>query len=86
MTVTTSVATYLILWWVVLFAVLPLGTVTHAEAGLDKRDGGDPGAPVDPKIKRKFITTTWVSLIVWAVVMVLVFIGWMPLPNLTPPA
>ena len=54
MGVTTGIATYLIIWWVVLFAVLPLGTISHAEAGIDKGDGGDPGAPVDPKLKRKF--------------------------------
>jgi predicted secreted protein len=62
----TSVAVYLTVWWVVLFAILPLGVVSHAEAGLDKGDGGDPGAPVDPKLKRKFITTTWVSALVYA--------------------
>jgi predicted secreted protein len=66
MTWFTGIAIYLTIWWTVLFAVLPLGTVTHAEAGIDKGDGGDPGAPVDPKLKRKFITTTWVSAIVFA--------------------
>lgn len=63
----TAAAIYMTIWWTVLFAVLPLGTVTHAEAGIDKGDGGDPGAPVDPKLKRKFFTTTWVSAIVFAV-------------------
>ena len=62
----TSVAIFLTIWWTVLFAVLPWGTVTHAEAGIDKGDGGDPGAPVDPKLKRKFITTTWVSAVIFA--------------------
>ena len=63
----TGVSIYLTIWWTVLFAVLPLGTVTHAEAGIDKGDGGDPGAPVDPKLKRKFITTTWISAILFAI-------------------
>lgn len=63
----TGVAIYLTIWWTVLFMVLPLGTVSHAEAGIDKGDGGDPGAPVDPKLKRKFFTTTWVSAVVFAV-------------------
>jgi predicted secreted protein len=67
MSVITGIAIYLTLWWTVLFAVLPLGVVSHAEAGLDKGDGGDPGAPVDPKLKRKFITTTWVSGLIFAV-------------------
>jgi predicted secreted protein len=42
----TCIAIYLTIWWTVLFAVLPLGVTTHAEAGIDKGDGGDPGAPV----------------------------------------
>ena len=67
MSLATSIAAYLTIWWTVLFAILPLGVTTHAEAGLDKGDGGDPGAPVDPKLKRKFITTTWVAAIVFAV-------------------
>jgi predicted secreted protein len=58
-------AVYLTIWWTVLFAILPLGTQTHAEAGIDPQ-GGDPGSPVDPKLKKKFITTTWVSAIVFA--------------------
>ena len=65
MTLTTGIAIYLTLWWTTLFAVLPLGTVSHAEAGIDKGDGGDPGAPVDPKLKRKFLTTTWVSAVLF---------------------
>lgn len=72
MTITTGIAIYLTLWWTVLFAVLPIGVISHAEAGIDKGDGGDPGAPVDPKLKRKFFTTTWISailfLIVWGVI------------------
>ncbi len=81
MDLTTSIATYLIIWWVVLFAVLPIGTVSHAEAGIDKGDGGDPGAPVDPKLKQKFLTTTWVSAIVFAVVWLVIRLGLIPMPS-----
>jgi len=81
----TAGAVFLTIWWTVLFAVLPLGTQTYAEAGLDVKDGGDPGAPVNPNLKKKFITTTWVSALLWLFVMVLVYIGWMPLPDLAPP-
>jgi predicted secreted protein len=57
-------AIYLTIWWVVLFAILPLGVVSRADAGLPN-DGSDPGAPVDPKLKKKFITTTWVSAVIF---------------------
>jgi predicted secreted protein len=82
MSPTTWIAIYLTIWWTVLFCVLPLGVVSHAEAGIDKGDGGDPGAPVDPKLKRKFITTTWISAIIWVALLVVIHFGLVKLPPL----
>jgi predicted secreted protein len=78
----TGFVIYLTIWWTVLFAILPLGTQTHAEAGIDKGDGGDPGAPVDPKLKRKFITTSWVSAIVFALGWIVYHFHLLHLPDL----
>ncbi|MBJ7413602.1 MAG: DUF1467 family protein [Phenylobacterium sp.] len=78
----TSVAIFLTIWWTVLFAVLPLGVTSHAEAGIDKGDGGDPGAPVDPKLKKKFLTTTVVSVVLFAIVWLVIKFGLITLPNL----
>ncbi|MDP3660603.1 DUF1467 family protein [Phenylobacterium sp.] len=78
----TGVAIYLTIWWTVLFAVLPLGTISHAEAGIDKGDGGDPGAPVDPKLKRKFFTTTWISAVVFGVFWLVLKLQIIHLPRL----
>ena len=77
----TSIAIYLVLWWVVLFAILPLGVTSHADAGIDPGDGGDPGAPINPNLKRKFITTSWVSAIVWGLFMGAMHFHLIPLPN-----
>ena len=82
MGVATGIAVYLTLWWTVLFAVLPLGVQSHAEAGIDKGDGGDPGAPVDPKIKQKFLITTAISTVVFAIVWLIVWSGVVKLPSL----
>ena len=81
MGVTTAIAIYLIIWWVVLFTILPIGVISHAEAGIDKGDGGDPGAPVDPKLKKKFIPTTWVSAIVFVIVYLVIRLGLVPMPS-----
>lgn len=78
----TSVAIFLTIWWTVLFAVLPLGVTSHAEAGIDKGDGGDPGAPVDPKLKKKFLTTTVVAVVLFAIVWLVIEFGLITLPNL----
>jgi predicted secreted protein len=79
----TMFAIYIVVWWVVLFTVLPLGT--SSETHEPPTDGSQWGAPRTPDLKRKFITTTWVSFLLWLFVMWLVFIGWMPLPDLAPP-
>ena len=78
----TGVCIYLTIWWTVLFAVLPWGIQSHHEAGIDLGDGGDPGAPVDPKLKKKFITTTWISGIVFALIWLTLHFHWVTLPDL----
>jgi predicted secreted protein len=61
-----AIAIYVVIWWTVLFAILPIGVTSYAEAGIKVTDGGDPGAPVDPKLKRKVFTTTWISALILA--------------------
>ena len=64
----TAIAVYMTIWWVVFLGILPIGVTSHADAGINKGDGGDPGAPVDPKLKKKAITTSWVSAIIFVIV------------------
>lgn len=78
----TGIAIYLTIWWTVLFAVLPLGVISHSEAGIDPGDGTDPGSPVDPKLKKKFITTTWISAVLFAILWVVLTFHLFNLPNL----
>jgi len=76
------VAIFLTVWWTVLFAVLPFGSVSHAEAGIDKGDGGDPGAPVNPKLKQKFLITTAIATVVFLILVVVINSGIVQLPRL----
>lgn len=78
----TSIAVFITVWWTVLFAVLPWGVQSHADAGIDKGDGGDPGAPVDPKLKQKFLTTTAVAAVVFSIIWLIVKFGLVKLPPL----
>ena len=79
MSIGTTLAIYLIVWWVVLFSVLPVGVVSHAEAGLKAPGGGDPASPVEPKLKKKFITTTWISALIYAPFLIAVDMHWLTL-------
>ena len=78
----TGIAIFLTIWWTVLFAVLPLGNRTYAEEGIEVPGGGDPAAPVNPNLKKKFITTTWVSAVLWLIVFVTIKFGLITLPPL----
>jgi predicted secreted protein len=82
MTPVTGVAIFITVWWTVLFAVLPWGVQSHHEAGVPTPGGGDPAAPVNPNMKRKFLTTTWISVLVFLAIWALVHFGVVPLPNL----
>ena len=70
MTITTAIAIYFIVWWVVLFAVLPFGVRSQHESGAVE-PGTDPGAPIVPAIWRKLVWTTVASTIIFAVCAVL---------------
>jgi predicted secreted protein len=65
MPLTTAAAIYFLIWWVVLFAVLPWGVRSQHEDG-DIAAGTDPGAPAVPNLGRKLLWTTLVSLVVFA--------------------
>ncbi len=60
----TACVLYVLIWWTVLFAVLPFWTRPVAEA--DGRDGGWRGAPERPLLLRKLVVTTLVSAVIWA--------------------
>jgi predicted secreted protein len=78
----TAIAIYLTLWWTVLFAVLPLGSKSHAEAGIKPPGGGDPASPVNPRLKEKFLLTTVISAVVFAVFFLLLHFEIIPLTPL----
>jgi predicted secreted protein len=65
MSLATSIAIYFLIWWVVLFAVLPWGVRSQHEDG-EIAPGSDPGAPTIPRLKRKLVWTTIVAALVFA--------------------
>jgi predicted secreted protein len=78
----TWIAIYLTIWWTALFAILPLGTRSHAEMGIEVPGGGDPASPVNPNLKRKFFTTTWVAAILCGALWLALHFHLITLPNL----
>jgi predicted secreted protein len=63
MEVSTAIAIYFLVWWVVLFAVLPWGVRAQGEGGAP---GTDPGAPIMTNLKLKLVWTTVVATVIFA--------------------
>lgn len=67
MTVAGGLAVYFVIWWTVLFAVLPFGVRSQAETG-EITQGTEPGAPVLPGLLRKAAITSVIAAVVFAIV------------------
>lgn len=64
MDLVSGIVVYVILWWWILFMVLPVG-VRREE---DVQTGNDAGAPQKPMLVRKLIATTLIAAVVWIAV------------------
>ncbi len=63
-------AVYFIIWWTVLFCVLPLNIQSQFEKGVVEK-GTEPGAPVSPQLARKAAITSIIALVIFTGVYVL---------------
>jgi predicted secreted protein len=79
MGISTGIAIYFLIWWLVLFTVLPWGVRAQGEEGAP---GTDPGAPLLPRLKAKLIWTTFVATIVFVAVAVVYVNRWITIDDL----
>jgi predicted secreted protein len=67
MKLASAIAIYFVIWWTVLFAVLPFGIRNSHETGEVVQEGNEAGAPVAHGLLRKFLITTVIAAVVFAV-------------------
>ena len=81
MNIVSGIVVYVILWWLVLFMVLPWG-VRRTEA---PDEGHDPGAPERPMLWRKAAITTLIATILFGIVYSVVTSDLLPLREMFKP-
>jgi len=81
MGITSGIVLFAVIWFMVLFIVLPLRLTTQAEDGRVLR-GTPASAPVDPGLRGKFRIVTVVSVVVWALVAGVILSGWITVEDL----
>ena len=65
---TGAIIVYICIWWIVFFSVLPIGIKSQSIEFKDDFQGNDPGAPKNPRIGKKFLITTLITSIIFAVI------------------
>ena len=72
MSITGAIIVYVIIWWIVFFSVLPIGIQSKNEEFKETIKGSDPGAPINPKIDKRFLITTIITSLLFIMVYYLV--------------
>ena len=75
MTVLSALVLLAVIWFLVLFCVLPIRLETQGDRGEVLR-GTHAGSPADPQMWRRARITTLVALALWAVAVAVILSGW----------
>lgn len=67
MNIVTGIVLYALIWFMTLFVVLQVGVTSQSDAG-ERVTGTHGSAPVDPQLKRRFVITSVVSAVIFAVI------------------
>lgn len=70
----TASVVFVLIWWVVLFAVLPFGTRPVDAA---PEAGGWRGTPERPMLGRKMVVTTLITAVLWLGAMAIIRSDWL---------
>ena len=70
---------YIIIWWIVFFAILPIDVERKK---IVKVDGEDPGSPENPKMLKKFSYCTGITTIIFIAIYLLMKFEYLNLRNI----
>ncbi|MGJ4902821.1 DUF1467 family protein [Bradyrhizobium sp. HKCCYLRH2060] len=80
--ISTWLAIYFVLWWVMLFVTLPFGVRSQHETG-GGSPGTDPGAPTISLMGRRLIWTTLLSAVVFGLALLAYQAGYLSIERLS---
>ena len=70
---------YIIIWWIIFFAILPIDVERKKTI---KIEGEDPGSPENPKMFKKFIFRTGITTILFIIIYLLMKFEYLNLRNI----
>jgi len=79
MSITGLAIIYIIIWWIIFFAILPIDVNRVKKI---KVEGEDPGSPENPKMLKKFIYCTVITTILFTIIYILMKFEYLNLRNI----
>ncbi|WP_297614731.1 DUF1467 family protein [uncultured Roseicyclus sp.] len=74
MNIVTGLVLYALIWFMTLFIVLQVGVTSQSDVG-ERVTGTHGSAPVNAQIKRRFVITSAVAAVIWAVIAAIILSG-----------
>jgi predicted secreted protein len=68
----SGIVVYVVVWWLVMFCVLPIGVTPAGEAHL----GHDAGAPANPRLGFKVLLTTGITTVLFGIIYWIIVSDW----------
>ena len=79
MSITGLAIIYIIIWWIVFFAILPIDVERKK---LIKIEGEDAGSPENPKMLKKFLYCTGITTVIFIIIYLLIKFEYLNLRNM----
>ena len=79
MSITGLAIIFIIIWWTVFFAILPIDV---NRAKIVKIEGEDPGSPENPKMLKKFLYCTCITTVIFTIIFLLIKFEYLNLRNI----
>ena len=79
MSITGLAIIYIIIWWIVFFAILPIDVNRNKTVRIE---GEDPGSPENPKMFKKFLYCTGITSVIFMIIFILMKYEYLNLRNI----
>ena len=81
MGITSAIVLYAVIWFMTLLCVIPVRLETQGDKG-EIVPGTHAGSPVNPQMKKRFLITTIIAAVLWAIIAGIIFSGWITVRDL----
>ncbi|MEL6688913.1 MAG: DUF1467 family protein [Pseudomonadota bacterium] len=81
MGITSAIVLYAVIWFLTLLCVIPVRLETQGDKG-EIVPGTHAGSPVNPQMKKRFLITTIIAAVLWAIIAGIILSGWITVRDL----